>query len=248
VRRGIATARVNNPDRASPAWFTRWHETLAAMGRVDALFYVGSRLAHRLTGGRLRIVRYYFTSQPISPTQRSNHSGSFALQWASASCPYFTQIDRPPEIIAARFAQGARCLVAITRDAELAGFLWFVVGPYDEDEVRARFIPEPEGKAAWDFDVAIQPRFRMGRLFSYLWLRAGSELAARGVTHTVSRISAFNPASLAAHRRLGAQVVGRALFVCVGRFQLMKASMPPRWHVSWREPQRPILRIAATRR
>lgn len=120
-----------------------------------------------------------------------------------------------------------------------------MAGPYEEDEVRARFWPKPDGGAVWDFDVAILPQYRMSRLFSYLWSRASSELAAQGIRHSVSRVSAFNGASLAAHRRLGARIVGKALFVCIGQCQLMRSTVPPRWHVSWRQEQRPTLEIAA---
>ncbi|HKP66213.1 MAG TPA: hypothetical protein VJX31_06275 [Casimicrobiaceae bacterium] len=150
-------------------------------------------------------------------------------------------------MIAARFAQGACCLAATVHGNELAGFLWFVVGAYDEDEVRARFVPAPRGKAAWDFDVTIMPRYRMGRLFGYLWQRATVELTQRGVTSSVSRISAFNPASIASHRRLGARIVGNALFLCFGPVQLMRASHAPRWHLSWRDDQRPTLEIDSSR-
>ena len=100
--------------------------------------------------------------------------------------------------------------------------------------------PEPQGRAAWDFDVMVMPEYRMGRLFSYLWGRANAELRAGGVEHTMSRISAFNAASLAAHQRLGARVVGSASFLCVGRWQLMRTSLSPRWHFSWRPESRPL--------
>jgi hypothetical protein len=164
--------------------------------------------------------------------------------WADIHCRLLQQADRPASTLASRFAQGARCLVAAKQD-ELAGFLWFVTGPYEEDEVRARFVPGPAGAAAWDFDVLVMPQYRMGRLFSYLWARANAELAARGVRHTMSRISAFNAASLASHKRLGASIVGSALFVCVGRLQLMRSSLRPGWHFSWRPDQRPTLVVAA---
>ncbi|MCC6198362.1 MAG: GNAT family N-acetyltransferase, partial [Burkholderiales bacterium] len=154
------------------------------------------------------------------------------------------EADRPAEVIAARFAQGARCLAA-AKQGRLAGFLWFVVGPYEEDEVRARFVPEPAGAASWDFDVMVLPQYRMGRLFSYLWTRANAELAKAGVRHTMSRISAFNAGSLASHQRLGATIAGSALFVCAGRLQVMRSSLRPHWHVSWRPDQRPVLIVAA---
>jgi hypothetical protein len=223
--------------------FAKLKSTVATMGAGNASLYALSRALSALFGSRVRIVKYYFVAQPVSASSGPGASGSFALAWAERDSPLFAQVERPPDVLAARFAAGARCLAATVRGTELAGFLWFVAGPYDEDEVRARFVPAPAGKACWDFDVTIMPRFRMGRLFGYLWRRAGDELAARGVTQSVSRISAFNPASLSSHRRLGARIVGSATFLCIGRWELMRASARPRWHVSWREAQRPTLVI-----
>jgi hypothetical protein len=225
--------------------FAKFRDTSAALGTWNAVLYAGSRLVDALFGGRVRIVKYYFMAQPISvPDEMAGQgTGSFAIGWADASSPLFSQIERPPAVIASRFVQGARCLAATAAGAQLAGFLWFVIGPYDEDEVRARFVPIPDGVTAWDFDVSIMPRFRMGRLFSYLWRRASKELAGCGVRQTLSRVSAFNAASIASHRRLGGRIVGRAVFVCVGRWQLMTASVAPKWHLSWRDDQRPVIAI-----
>jgi hypothetical protein len=223
--------------------FAKLSSAATMMGAGNASLYALSRILSALFGGRVRIVKYYFASQPIAPADGAGGSGSFSLAWALPGSRLFVQVERPPSVIDARFAQGAHCLAATVRDSELAGFLWFVVGPYDEDEVRARFVPVPAGKAAWDFDVTVMPRYRMGRLFGYLWRRAAAELSSRGVTSSVSRISAFNPASIASHRRLGARIVGNALFVCIGSLQLMRASNGPRWHVSWRDDQRPTLEI-----
>jgi hypothetical protein len=225
-----------------PAVLAKLREYVATLGVANTLLYVASRLAYGASAGRVRIIKYYFTAQPVIVTATA-HSKTFAFVWATRDAPQFAQIERPPDVIAARFAQGARCLMATTQDGGLAGFLWFVVGPYDEDEVRARFVPAPAGQAAWDFDVAILPSFRMGRLFSYLWSAAACELAGQGVRQTVSRISAFNAVSIASHRRLGARIVGQATFVCVGRLQLMRASVAPRWHLSWRRDQRPVVWI-----
>jgi hypothetical protein len=199
----------------------------------------------RLFGARLRIVKYYFIAQPIVLRAAATaRFGAFSLTWPDAQWPLFSQIDRPSSVIAARFAQRARCLAAtVEGGSRLAGFLWFVPGAYEEDEVRARFRPQPEGAAVWDFDVSILPQYRMSRLFSYLWARAAAELAREGVMHSMSRISAFNGASLAAHRRLGARVVGQALFICIGRWQLMMSNVSPRFHLSWRDEQRPTLAI-----
>jgi len=223
--------------------FAKLKSTVATMGAGNASLYALSRALSALFGHHVRIVKYYFAAQPVAGAEGAGASGSFALQWAERDSPLFSQVERPPQVIAARFALGARCLAATVNGSELAGFLWFVIGPYDEDEVRARFIPSPAGRASWDFDVTVMPRFRMGRLFSYLWRRASGELAGQGVTHSLSRISAFNPVSLKSHQRLGARIVGKATFVCIGKWEMMRASMPPRWHVSWRESQRPTLQI-----
>ena len=219
----------------------------ATIGNWNTCLYATSRALAALSGDRVRIVKYYFMAQPVAAPSEAEHErgGSFTFEFVAPGRVQFSGLDRPASVIAARFAQGAHCLVANDRDARFAGFLWFIVGPYDEDEVRARFEPRPRGEAAWDFDVTILPRYRMGRLFGYLWQRASAELASRGIRHSLSRISAFNGPSLASHRRLGARVVGQALFVCAGRIQLMRASVSPRWHLSWREEQRPVLAIEA---
>jgi hypothetical protein len=224
-----------------------FRRSVARIGLWNACLYATSRVLTAMFGQRVRIIKYYFMSQAITvpATLSAVRSGSFTLAFTKPDWELFSHIERPPEIIAARFAQGARCLAAMDTEAQFAGFLWFVTGPYNEDEVRARFDPIPRGKTAWDFDVTIVPRYRMGRLFRYLWERASVELAACGVQHSLSRISAFHGGSLASHRRLGAHVVGEAFFLCIGRVQLMKSTVGPKWHLSWREEQRPVLAIEA---
>ena len=226
--------------------FGKFHDTAVAIGLWNAVLFAASRVLSVLFRGRVRLYKYYITVQPVPEpaAQRAARSGAFEIEWAHPGCPLFAQVERPPAVIAARFAQGARCIVA-SRQERLAGFLWFVVGPYEEDEVRARFVPGPAGSAAWDFDVLVLPEYRMGRLFSYMWNRAAAEMWALGVRNTLSRVSAFNAASVASHRRLGARIVASALFVCLGRWQLMRATVAPHWHFSRRVDSRPTLAIEA---
>lgn len=218
-----------------------------SIGTGNALLYAASRMLDRSFGGRVRIVKYLITAQPVAAlaTQLPSGSGAFTLAFIGPDSPLFAEVERPSQVIAARYAQGARCLAATTPESRLAGFLWYVAGAYDEDEVRARFVPLPTGEAAWDFDVTILPRYRMGRLFGYLWRRAASELASAGIKHTLSRISAFNAMSMSAHRRLGARTVGQSIFLCLGSCQVMMSTLSPRWHVSWRDDQRPVVAVAA---
>jgi hypothetical protein len=91
----------------------------------------------------------------------------------------------------------------------------------------------------WDFDVYVAPEFRLGRLFARLWDFTNSELRAQGFRWTISRISAFNPESLAAHSRLGARRLGSAMFLVAGPLQVSFASLPPYVHVGWHDQMRP---------
>lgn len=102
-------------------------------------------------------------------------------------------------------------------DGEFAGFLWFIQGDYDEDEVRCTFRPEPPDESVWDFDVFVSSRHRMSPVFLKLWEAANRRLSEEGVQCACSRISAFNPRSRAAHERLGANRVGGVVFLCVGQ-------------------------------
>jgi len=216
------------------------------MGIANACLYTVSRLLAWATGGSVRIVKYYFMAQPIAgQPMPMRPSRAFDLRCINEESVFLSQIDRPPGVFASRFAQGARCVAALASGDELAGFLWFVKGPFDEDEVRVRFYPEPQPTAAWDFDLWVKPQYRMGRLFGYLWSAASAEMARAGITHTVSRISAFNPGSLTSHARMGGQTVGQATFFCTGRWELMKSSLSPKWHFSGSEAGRPELRVSA---
>jgi len=224
--------------------FAKFRDAARKVGFGNACLLAASRLLPRVFGERVRIFKYYFMAQPIAGLGSARpRAGTFELRWVEEGWPLFAQIERPPCVISARYGQGARCLAAVANGSELAGFLWFTVGPYDEDEVRARFCPEPTGAAAWDFDVWVLPRYRMGRLLSYLWGVAAAELTGKGVRQTISRISAFNTDSLSSHTRMGGQIVGQAVFFCAGRWQLSKSSLAPRWHLSWREDQRPEFHV-----
>src|SRR3546814_8400271 len=105
--------------------------------------------------------------------------------------------------LAYRAAQGAVCLGAFKNDA-IIGCLWLCLSSYVEDEVRCRYQPAPAGEASWDFDVYVVPAQRSGPAFGRLRDEANAFLRQQGVACSWSRISAFNPASLASHE------IGRA--------------------------------------
>jgi hypothetical protein len=129
------------------------------------------------------------------------------------------------------------------KETSLVGYLWLLLGPYEEDEVRCRFIPMPQGKAAWDFDFYVVSRYRFGVGFLRLWDEANRYLKHRGIRWTMSRISAFNAVSLASHRRLGARVVGHAVFVVLGPCQLAVTTVFPFVQLSIGARNEPKIRV-----
>lgn len=215
------------------------------LGWTDAILY-GVARALRTLVRRECMWKYYLVAQPVPQSPRIPATRGRQIEVGPLMPHTLTQssLERPTEVIAARLSQGAACLGA-SKDGRLIGFQWFVIGPYDEDEVRCRFIPEPAGIVAWDFDVYIQPAHRSGLAFMRLWDETNAYLRVRGVRWTMSRISAFNSASLRSHRRLQARTLGSALFVRFGPLQIMFATLAPYLHVSPYKHCAPHLRLIA---
>jgi GNAT superfamily N-acetyltransferase len=219
---------------------------LADLGFVNAGLYLCDRLLQRLSGARMFIQRYYLVAQAVdAPIRLPQRLGAtFRVRSVDRHDPAALTFPRPPDVIAARYDQGSTCL-ALFRDDTMAGFIWLCEGPYEEDEVRCTFAPAPAGQVAWDYDFYIAPEHRNGVAFMKLWAAALEHLRGRGINWSASRISAFAPASMAAHGRLGAVRVGQAFFFVIFRLQLMVASVQPFLHVSLRMSSRPTLRVRA---
>jgi predicted ATP-grasp superfamily ATP-dependent carboligase len=145
--------------------------------------------------------------------------------------PHLAGIPRPRDVLAARLRAGAECLVARVHGA-FAGMHWIARGQYVEDEVRCQYRLADPVRMVWDFDVHVEPALRSSRVFARLWQAVDTQLAAQGVQWTCSRISVLNAASLAAHARLGASVVGRVAFLVAGRWQLCVRAWPPFVHLA----------------
>jgi hypothetical protein len=211
----------------------RLREAVAALGWRDVLWLVAARLIERASFGSGRLIKYYFVAQPVPIAPLPvRASGSIRLYLAHRADDVLARAPRPAGVIADRFGQGACCVVA-ERDGEPVGFLWWCPGQYREDQVRCRYRWEPASAAVWDFDVFVVPSLRVGRLFARLWLAAHTQLRGEQVAWTLSRIDAFNAASLGAHRRLGARELGRGVFLSLGPVQLSLLSMAPFAHLSF---------------
>lgn len=213
------------------------------LGASGAFCYLLHRLGAR-SGSLLAVHSYLLVAQPV-PDGRllaPQRGRSIVVRQIDPRDPLLLALPLDEAVLAYRAAQGAICLAAFKGEAVI-GCLWLCLTPYEEDEVRCRYRPAPAGKASWDFDVYLVPEHRSGLGFARLWDEANAFLRQRGVACSWSRISAFNPVSLASHARLGARVAGRATFLRLGPCQFMVASLPPRWHLSFRRNDRPSLTL-----
>ncbi|WP_028105180.1 GNAT family N-acetyltransferase [Pseudoduganella violaceinigra] len=206
---------------------THFQQTLAELGAGNTAWYTLARLLGLLG---IRMVRYEFVAQRVARSAMRKAPGSLILRTIATLDELPPSYPRPREVVAGRLRQGGSSIAAWKGD-ELAGILWYQFGAYQEDEVRARyFLPSPH--SCWDYDVFVQPQMRLGTAFCRLWDEAHRRMHGRGIQWSCSRISAFNPGSLRAHRRIGAVSMGTANFFAVGRWQLMLASRPPFLHFS----------------
>lgn len=247
VVRTSAFIPPNNTDRKN--WLVpslrSIYATIRRLGIVDGSLWATARVASIATFGRLFVQRYYFVAQPVPATADATRASTgVALRPIARDDPLVAQFPRPREVIAARYDMGAVCLAA-ERQGRFVGFVWLKEIEYPEDEVRCRYRLEPANLAAWDFDVYVDPAYRYGRTFARLWEFAHAWLRERGYRWSLSRISAFNPESIAAHQRLGTRRIGSAIFVRAGNAQLAILDCAPFVHVGWRHEQAPILRLRA---
>lgn len=199
--------------------FSAIKRTFQELGRLDALLYYFSEIIFRGSGGRARLVRYRLVAQPVAMSPLiSRVDPNTEIRRIVPGDPLSRNFPRAPEIIAMRFARGDVCLAATVK-GKFAGFIWLAFGAYDEDEVRCRY--ELMGDSvSWDYDIHVEPEFRMGRCFIRLWDAANAFLRDRKIRWSISRISAFNPASLNSHARLGTRLLGEASFLVLGSLQL----------------------------
>jgi hypothetical protein len=210
--------------------------------RLDRLLYFLDRVLSRLSSEACRLFSYYIVAQPITRRELlpARRGASIQVREVLQGDTLLAAFGRRAEVLQQRFAQGAHCIAAL-RGGELLGYLWFTTGGYEEDEVHCRFVPLPERKRAWDFDVYIRPEHRASLVFPKLWAAASERMSELGAEQTLSRISAHKPASLQAHARLGARVIARCLFLKLGNLQLMVSTARPRFALSLGSSSRPVL-------
>lgn len=203
------------------------------IGYFNSVIFLFHRILVKLFSGKLRIYKYYLTAQPITNQTLlpPNKGKKITVRQISRDDPIVSAFPRPDSIIKKRFDSGALCLVALKENV-FVGYIWFILGSYQEDEVRTRFIPLPVSTTAWDFDIYVHPDYRLGHTFLRLWDEANRFLLDRKIEWSCSRISAFNASSISVHRKLGALNLGQVIFFCIGSCQLALATLFPYIHVS----------------
>jgi hypothetical protein len=221
-------------------------DALRGLGAATTVLYLVGLALSRLSRGRIRLYGYRFVAQPVpaAPLLAPRTTEALTIRRVSPGDAIVAQFPRPARVIAARFAEGAVCFAAESR-GQFAGFIWLNLAPYEDDEVRCRYVPIPEARTAWDFDVYVVPALRLGRAFARLWDAANAHLREHGVEWTFSRISAFNVQSIRAHARMGVKRVGSAVFVRFGSTQLAAFSVAPFVHACRDAKFRPVLRLRA---
>ncbi|MHB9878246.1 hypothetical protein ACSMXM_01075 [Pacificimonas sp. ICDLI1SI03] len=188
------------------------------LGSVGTLSYA----AARATNGRKAVGwhRYRLLAVPRAgmPAMPRGYEVS-----AASDAELAALADVGPEARAWRTGQGMTPLIA-RRGGAVVGITWLTDRAFDEDEVRARWVP-PAG-CAWDTGLWVEPSQRLSRAFAALWAGTAAWLADRDLDWSVSRIADYNLGSLGPHRRMGAIELGTAAFATLGNLQIATRGRP----------------------
>jgi hypothetical protein len=187
--------------------------------------YAVDRVLSRMSA-RLRLHAYEFMVQPIGDKPLMARRSKLDVREIGLDDPEIALMPVRPEVMQARRRQSATCVGAFDK-GELVGYMWFCHGTYDEDEVRCTYVLVDRECSVFDFDFFIFPERRMGTAFLALWDGASRLMYARGVRYSFSRLTRFNVASKRAHDHFGWKSAGRALFLQLGRLEMMFATIFP---------------------
>ncbi len=225
----------------------RLQKNIEELGFANGLLYTLNRVIFKIAKRNI-IYKYYFYVQPVSKKTLlpARLGKKYLIREVKQGDNILGTFDRPAEIIKSRYEQGAICFTALNEEKPV-GFIWIITGPYVEDEVRCVFKPKPEGINAWDFDVYICPKERMGIAFALLWQHTNLWLANNHYEWTSSRVSAFNSQSIRSHERLGAARVSSGTFIKLGSIEVALFSKRPYLNFSLNSNKLPVHEIHAPR-
>ncbi|MBN8501295.1 MAG: hypothetical protein J0M19_09120 [Sphingomonadales bacterium] len=195
-------------------------QTIQMLGLIGAASYFAARLAR--ASQHAAFYRYAIVVQPRGRLPVMPR-GFKVLTLQLDDLAHHT-VDADPVVLARRFDEGLSCLGAFDSHNRLTGLVWLRVAIHDEDEVAVRFILP--NKCCWDTGLWIAPQHRLGRTFAALWAGVGEWMDARGLTHSLSRVSDYNQPALLAHKRMGASVLAHRIFVRFGSWQWSNGTHP----------------------
>lgn len=194
--------------------------TIQMLGMIGAVSYLAARMVR--ASGKGAFHRYAIVAQPRA--NLPSMPRGFRVERLGPADLARHAVDAAPAVQQRRFAEGLTCLGAFDRRGRLTGLVWLREDVHEEDEVAVRFTLPPG--CCWDTGLWIAPRHRMGRSFAALWAGVGQWMDARGLSHSLSRISDYNIVALAAHRRMGARVLTHHSFIRFGAWQWSAAARP----------------------
>lgn len=220
-------------------FFEKFRTVLDEFGARAPLYL----LARATEGTPFGVHAYRLVAQPVAPQPLlpPSRGRSIEVRPMQRDDPAFAALPLTPAVLDYRFGQGAMCFGAFKGGAVI-GCLWLCLGPYLEDEVRCRFVPQ---EASWDFDVYLLPEHRVGFGFARLWDEANAYLRSRGLRWSISRIDVLNTKSLTAHGKLGIRTLATAVFLRCGPLQVLLADVAPFVGVSLSDASAPVLHLAA---
>ncbi len=224
---------------------SKLEQLITDLGWAVALCY-GLDRAFAAVCGCLALTPYLLVAQPI-PKRRllsGKRGRSIAVREVDAADLTDCEMPLTPELLAARRSRGAKCF-GVFEDGRLIGFHCLALGPHEDEAVRARFVPEPAGESAWDFDIFLLPEKRVGLSFIRLWDEIFDYLRQQNIHWSMSYISRYNTGSLKSHQRLGAIAVARLVAVKAGSWQAFVMNVSPFLLISTGPRSRPVIRVPA---
>ncbi|MFC7049345.1 hypothetical protein [Emcibacter nanhaiensis] len=220
--------------------FNWFRTSFQQLGVYSTFCYGADVILCRLGIGSVH--RYLYYTQPLgSLVKPARRKSAFEVAELTADNEALREL-LGQDVLDYRFGQQATCLAAL-KEGQIAALLWYTAGPYNEDEVRATFVPPANN--AWDFGVHVEPEFRMTRAFMTLWSEGARRMTERGLVNSLSRISSYNPNSKLSHARMGAREIGRATFLNIGPLQICWSSVPPRFDFSLSRKKKPVFNFSA---
>lgn len=205
-----------------------WRGALREMGVVGGCGYKIDRLLSRMSRGRVRLWMMCLYAQPVPsrPLLAPVRQPRLRIGVVAPGEIPAREFRRSEAAIESRFRQGSICIAGRT-DEGMAGYLWLHFGRLPERMFACDFEALPANRTCWDYDLEIEPRYRLGRTFARLWDEAFRLLRERGITSTVSWIHCANGTSRRSHERMGATRVGWLVLLDVFGYKTALASIRP---------------------